>query len=983
MFILFFAQVNALSANEVHVAEDFQIKAVELEKITENNHSLIFKLENKENTVSNIGYSVYLTDPEIKAREYLLFSKRVESLGQNDSRVEEIEFEIPNYFNGSHDLFLEVNDSSGSPLAFNYLGEVSLDGDGQYLEFKKDTCRLTVSGEDDYYSLLQGVDIKKEEEDLFIVCEVENKAARTLTAVPHFDIFLRTLEGEKIKENELFGNSEVLFQAGEIKEIEFRIPDDLPPQAYHASLDFDQASNQVFFHYVIFGESATINKVVLDKDFYKKGEIIKIDYEVSGKASSFNGARNGEDSQFDSAIRGYLELEVKNAEGANCVEKQRFDLADGGREVYELESKLDCPDPQVFTYIYDNDDNLLFEKESLIKSNYANQMEVVSSSEIEAVGAGEEPKANWFDYLIGNRLVIYMGAGGFIILVIVLLIVKFLRARKHKNNIIIKILFLSLFSLSLFFLYNRGVEAFESSEDFMVYLDCNTMTGADTTAECYDPNNCDVGSNRHTWSADAETSQCNSEVLGNFYEGKGQGLPKALYSGEKPTDEDFDNLCVDGVYLGKTMWLPNFAMWYCGSSFCWMNYRTPTSYRDPCWGCMRFEGVMGVTVKGNKIIVANTYLESTECSNAIFWSKIDAEYVWDEGSEEKNIIDIQGKERQIHSGYNKVEFDARGCGNHLIKYTISTRMSRSKNTFEVACDVSDTREGELSFSVPCDVPTPEPECVELDSQEKFSSMEDLFYSQVDVDWSDLCVDSFMVPGYPKQNSEELYVEWYCQDEDGQKMSERCFVPLEEPPSVEPVCKPPTTEQSEISYSSVDQLVENLFGGTLDGGCEEGFMYPGYPKIVGDRWEWKCVDDPDNINKISEVCYLGYNIPKGEFCNSNIENNSAYDSKEILIEEIEVSGCTDGATAANISSNDVTRTVTWSCEEEGFESDLCEARWLEPQLEPECESDFISQTPNDQNTFEDEDELRQNELCKDGEIDNFTFHPGSGWSWECE
>ena len=124
----------------------------------------------------------------------------------------------------------------------------------------------------------QGVDIKPSE-DLFIHCPLINHFNKDENVLPKFITRLRSPFGQIVEVKDT-SSSEITLKKGEKKEIKLLVPGPAAPQAYEAVLAFREGnkvvSNSASFHYVIVGESATIQNVRLDKPSYKKGEKAKI-----------------------------------------------------------------------------------------------------------------------------------------------------------------------------------------------------------------------------------------------------------------------------------------------------------------------------------------------------------------------------------------------------------------------------------------------------------------------------------------------------------------------------------------------------------------------------------------------------------------------------------------------------------------------------------------------------------------------------------
>ncbi|KKP67388.1 MAG: hypothetical protein UR66_C0016G0026 [Candidatus Moranbacteria bacterium GW2011_GWE1_35_17] len=160
-------------------------------------------------------------------------------------------------------------------------------------------------------------------------------------------------------------------------EIDVVLPKADKPQSYNTKMSLvDETgkviSNSVSFHYVLRGESSTIQNVSLDKDSYLKGEQAKIMFFWSGSSDDFPGSRAEEKKTATNFL-----LTITNAKGESCINPIKRSLEKDNPFVNLTENIIkDCADPKVFASV-ENDQG-----EALDKLEY----DLVFEKKNEAIG---------------------------------------------------------------------------------------------------------------------------------------------------------------------------------------------------------------------------------------------------------------------------------------------------------------------------------------------------------------------------------------------------------------------------------------------------------------------------------------------------------------------------------------------------------------------------------------------------------------------
>jgi len=124
-------------------------------------------------------------------------------------------------------------------------------------------------------------------------CVIKNTFANNVTVTPRFTTYYRTVFGKQVSSSTL---SKITVPAGQPAPETFEIAKATDAQAYDAVLSLVDLqglplANTVIAHYVLHGDSATIQNMVFDKDFYQTGDTAKLTVFWTGPADDFPGSR--------------------------------------------------------------------------------------------------------------------------------------------------------------------------------------------------------------------------------------------------------------------------------------------------------------------------------------------------------------------------------------------------------------------------------------------------------------------------------------------------------------------------------------------------------------------------------------------------------------------------------------------------------------------------------------------------------------------
>ncbi|MDD3302297.1 MAG: hypothetical protein PHN31_01980 [Candidatus Gracilibacteria bacterium] len=414
-----------------------------------NTIKLQFDLSNREYVQPDIRYAVRLITENGDIIEEKVYDEVV-NLNENTDIIKEVEYEAPAYLNGKYEISVIAKNRSGLTLALSRNFEIVLNGSNDYVEINESSCYLKVEGFEEKYNLSQGVDILNEE-NLIATCKLKNNSDESKKIIPYYKSYLRNGFGDEVN-TENIPEENILLNASEEKEFSFKIPNAKLPQAYDVKLSLKDEtgkiiSNEIIFHYVISGASATIQNVRLDKDSYKKGENALIDIFYSKSVGNFIGARN--DFIKDSKL--FFGIEIKDSNNNVCISNSEKELTDSTQLNLSLPVINDCINPNIVSYIKDESGKILDKKEYNIKSESIQKKKVFNNTENTS-----------------NINLVFISIVFIIVLIVIIYLFKSKKNKnKKKNNTIIQIIFMFML-IGLFIGDNKEVSADSITNSYLV-----------------------------------------------------------------------------------------------------------------------------------------------------------------------------------------------------------------------------------------------------------------------------------------------------------------------------------------------------------------------------------------------------------------------------------------------------------------------------------------------------------------------------------
>lgn len=359
-------------ADQEKVDDSLYIYDVKIESQKDNKIDVFFTLENKAKTKLNLHYNLSLVRADGSGPIERFFSaneNKVFSVSPYEKISERLKFDAPDFYRGNYRVVVRIGSVSG----LSYMGisenEVFLDGSGEFIDLSD--CRVVVDTESDKdYDLQFGLVIKKGELG-YVNCLAKNNSKEELKVNGSQDVYLRDEFSDFLKV--VPDESAIYFLPGEEKNVTLPILgiDNLNPQAYTNVLNLlaDGAviSNDIYIHYVVSGLSGSINKALLDKDYYQKDDTALLELGITDRADIYNGSRYLEKE----SDKGILKISMFDKEGESCTEEDvnlnDLKILDNNYH-FSLKIQKECIDPSLKLNLTDKNGKDLAHLEAKIQS---------------------------------------------------------------------------------------------------------------------------------------------------------------------------------------------------------------------------------------------------------------------------------------------------------------------------------------------------------------------------------------------------------------------------------------------------------------------------------------------------------------------------------------------------------------------------------------------------------------------------------------
>ncbi|MEA2112997.1 MAG: hypothetical protein U9P50_03470 [Patescibacteria group bacterium] len=274
----------------------------------DNDISVSFDITNGEGAQSGIKYGIRLIEDggTIDEKVYT----EVLDIGEMETLSRDLKYSAPAFLRGTYGLEIVARNEAGLPVAINNVGDIVLDGTGEYLNIVNDSCYLIVGeGNGENYNIRQGVDVAPEE-TLVLNCRVSNLTPEKVEFEPIFETHRRSTFGEIVFVNEDNLNGTNNIESEGIEMISFVIPKPEIPQAYDTKVSLSGlndngekiTSNSIAIHYVVRGGSATVHNIKLDSGYYLEGDLAEVSFLWTPSADDFQDSRLGMGTKLDDVV---------------------------------------------------------------------------------------------------------------------------------------------------------------------------------------------------------------------------------------------------------------------------------------------------------------------------------------------------------------------------------------------------------------------------------------------------------------------------------------------------------------------------------------------------------------------------------------------------------------------------------------------------------------------------------------------------------
>lgn len=340
------------------------IYSPKITKINDVEYSISFDIQNREGIQSNIRYGVELRDVENSAIIDTNLSNESITLRERETKNLNINYKIPGFLpNGKYKLMIVAKNQNGLPLAYmpaNLYDDTEIEIKESPLYLSISDCVLTIFNDASStakYKGGMGVDIIPSEK-LIATCDVINKGVGNEN-----NIKLELITHKRDNFGDILGN-EILSDTFSIKgkstqSISFTVPTMQDPQLYFVDMFFVNSNEQKIspsynLLYSVHGPSAIIHNLIMDKTYYKKGDVanLKTFWTVTG-----GGMRIP--SNKDTYV---IKAEIKNALKIVCGETTKTTNNPSpaiNNSLFQIAITQNCSPAIATVSIFDNKGNLL------------------------------------------------------------------------------------------------------------------------------------------------------------------------------------------------------------------------------------------------------------------------------------------------------------------------------------------------------------------------------------------------------------------------------------------------------------------------------------------------------------------------------------------------------------------------------------------------------------------------------------------------
>lgn len=401
-----FENVNVMQ-NENKLEVSFDIKNNHTESLT--NFIYVAQISEKENN-EIIHEQIYKDD--------------LVTLAPDSVVNKTVKIDLSKYKNGEYNVVLVGVNKDGRQLERYDVSSITIN-DGELkggAAIVANSCFLSINGEEGIvYHPMQGVDVDAQKEEMSLDCVIENDYYENEKYFPKAAVFNHSVYGDLVFEDYL--DLQTIGRTAKERK-EFVLPiKQLKPGLYEAVFSLtDESKNQISsnavkIHFIVQGNSAMLQDVRADKDYFEKNNSINIKAEVAGSADGFPDSRASQAGKKLENETMIIEAKIIGESGVLCSEELKKDMAmTSGLGNFNAQIKtgsVDCANPKLIVGLKNKIGEEFDRKEITLKIGAKN----ISANENVSTGISKQ------------KIIIYFAIATIILILIVVIVMMF-----GKNN---------------------------------------------------------------------------------------------------------------------------------------------------------------------------------------------------------------------------------------------------------------------------------------------------------------------------------------------------------------------------------------------------------------------------------------------------------------------------------------------------------------------------------------------------------------------
>ncbi len=426
IFLLLIAVCSISFAEEPQVVANVGVVSIESVQ-TGSQLDVNFTILNAGNYQPQLKYGVKLIKPTIKG-EFVAFEEvfdKIINLDANSKVLVSANISLSNLTDGFYQVWVSVRNPKGLELAVARAGDVQISGAKGMIEVMPSFCKIKIADENNTFSLIEGVAFTADEK-LSLSCSSENGLGN-ISVHPKFSTYFRSIYGELV--SAVDDTAQVIELSGAKPDFEINLPNPVKPQAYDVVAVLvdgtgKEVSNKIVAHYVLSGESGTVQNITADKKSYSTGENAILNVFWTPSADSYPNARK------TTLFEGMTVEASLSSNGTSCSSNESKAMAKNKDWLVQLSVPINanCPNPVVTVKLLGKNGNVLDEMKAEIFNSTPGQEERFTKVTGLVYDPASEPQTGG----MGNGGVLVLIGGVIVILIIIIAVVVIIKKRAKK-----------------------------------------------------------------------------------------------------------------------------------------------------------------------------------------------------------------------------------------------------------------------------------------------------------------------------------------------------------------------------------------------------------------------------------------------------------------------------------------------------------------------------------------------------------------------